>query len=260
MTSLSANYAAKRGFFGAKYSPGFSSLAEVLATLVIGALLLMALVSIHSRAEDAAGAVNQKLDSSRLPAEILQLIAEDLDRQIAPGSNTTITFANKYIKGYQAAQLKIVRSVTDSSNKQRILEEIVWQSSYDFESDLEGLILYRSHGGITLEDNLLDRARADFDKIYPYVPLCAGVTFFEILSPSGKTFVNKWSGATPPKGLVMSISFARPEQSSDGSYEILDEDKVTRTIAIDRTRTIPFQIVSREEEEKGRGNARTTSR
>jgi len=100
------------------------SLAEVLAALLIGSMVLIALLGLYSRAERATAAVNRKLDSSRLPGEILQRIAEDIDKLISPGSETTVTIENKLRKGYPAAKLTIVRTITDSKNEERILEEM----------------------------------------------------------------------------------------------------------------------------------------
>jgi len=224
------------------------SLAEMLAALLIGSMLLIALLGLYSRAERATAAVNRKLDSSRLPGEILQRIAEDIDKLISPGSETRITIENKLRKGYPAAKLTVVRTITDSKNQERILEEIIWQSSTDIESDMEGLVLYRGHSGIMLEDKLLDEQRADWEKDYPMVPICSGVMFFEILVPSGENFLKKWTGNSLPKGIAVSISFTEPVKSPTGDYEVADEYKTTRTMAIDRTRRINFELAPLESE------------
>ncbi len=219
------------------------SLAEVLAALVIGSMVLVALLGLYRRCEQAAAGVHRKLDNSRLPGEILQRIAEDLDRQIAPGSQTKVTIANTYKQGFPAAKLTITRKIADQRNQQRILEEIVWQSGYDVESGVEGLVLYRGHSGLTLEDKLLDKVRQDFDKAYPMVPICAGVTCFEILVPTGDDdFARVWTSDSPPGGIVVTISFAPPEKGPDGSFEVPEQEKFSRTIAIDRTRKIAFKI------------------
>ena len=59
--------------------PGFS-LAEILAAMIIGSMVLVAVLTIYSRVEYTANAVTNKLNKSRLPSEVLQLIAEDLDK------------------------------------------------------------------------------------------------------------------------------------------------------------------------------------
>ena len=223
------------------------SLAEVLAALVIGSMVLIALLGIYNRAERATAAVNRKLDSSRLPGEILQRIAEDIDRLISPGSETRITIENKVKNGYPAAKMAIVRTIKDSKNKDVTLEEIIWQGHYDIESDMDGLVLYRGHSGITSEDKVLDDQRAEWEKGYPMVPICSGVTFFEIVVPSGENLLEKWTSETLPKGVRVSISFTEPMKMPDGDYEVMDEYKTTRTIAVDRTRTINFELISEED-------------
>ena len=237
---------------------GGFSLAEVLAALLVGSMLLIALLGIYGRVEQATAAVNRNLDSSRLPAEIIQRIAEDLDKVISPGSETKITIENKYKNGYPAAMLTIVRTIVDSTNKEQTLEEITWLSGYDIESDMDGLVLYRGHTGMTQEDKLLDDQRAEWEAGYPLVPICSGITLFEILVPSGERFLNKWTGNALPKGIVVTISFAEPVETPTGDYEVAEEDKTTRTIAIDRTRRINFELAP-PEEAAGTGNAKARS-
>ena len=226
------------------------SLAEVLAAIVIGSMVLISLLGIYHRAERATAAVNRKLDSSRLPGEILQRIAEDIDKLIAAGSETKITIEPGYQHGYRGAKMTIERTIKDSKNKDVTLEEIIWQSYYDIESDMEGLVLYRGHSGISLEDKLLDEQRADWEKGYPMVPICSGVTFFEIVVPSGENFLDRWTSAAMPKGIRISISFGEPVEVPGTSSEIPDEYKTVRTIAVDRTRTIKFNLAL-EGPEKG---------
>lgn len=235
------------------------SLAEVLATLVIGSMVLIALLGIYSRAERATAAVNRKLDSSRLPGEILQRIAEDIDKLISPGSETKITIENKLKHGYPAARMEIVRTIKDSKNKDVTLEEIIWQGHYDIESDMAGLVLYRGHSGITSEDKLLDNERAKWEESYPMVPICSGVTFLEIVVPSGENSLEKWTSNTLPKGIRVSISFTEPMKMPNGDYEVMDEYKTTRTIAVDRTRSIKFDLISEkdgQDKDSGRPKAR----
>lgn len=231
------------------------SLAEVLAALVIGSMVLIALLGIYSRAERATAAVNRKLDNSRLPGEILQRIAEDIDKLISPGSETKITIENQVKHGYPAAKMEIVRTIKDSKNKDVTLDEIIWQGYYDIESDMPGLVLYRGHSGITSEDKLLDDERAEWEKGYPMVPICSGIMFFEIVVPSGEKFLEKWTSNTLPKGIRVSISFTEPMKTPEGDYEVLDKHKTTRTIAVDRTRTIKFDLIP-EKDELGKNSAK----
>ena len=46
-----------------------------------------------------------------------------------------------------------------------------------------------------------------------------------------------------PRGITVTISFAEPFKLLDGTYDVSEEDKITRTIAIDRTREIKFKFV-----------------
>jgi len=227
---------------------GFS-LAEMLAALTIGAMILVAVIGIYSRAERSSGAISRRFDSSRLPAEVLQRIAEDLDRTISAGSNAKITIENKSENGLPSARLTIRKTIQDKENKEQLLEEIIWQGSVDVDSN--SLVLYRSHSGMALEDKLLDEKRESWEKDYSFVPICAGVTFFKIQVPQGETFQDNWTSDALPAGIVATISFAAPFSTVTGVFDVPDEEKITRTIAIDRTRKIRFEIVPIVEEKKG---------
>jgi len=220
---------------------GFS-LAETLAALTIAAMVLVAVLGIYSRAERSAAAVTRKLSSSRLPSEVMQRIAEDLDRIIASGSDTRITIENKSEKGFPTARLTIRKSIYNSKNQQQIFEEIVWQTSFDYETGANGLVLYRSHSGMTLEDKLLDEKREDWEKRYSFVPICTGVTFFKVQVPQGEKFLDKWTSPSLPAGITVTISSAEPFETVRGTLDVPEAEKITRTIAIDRTRKIKFKI------------------
>lgn len=235
---------------------GFS-LAEVLAALTIGAMVTVAVLGIYHRAENSAAAVTRRLDSSRLPGEILQRIAEDLDNIISSSSDAKITIENKFenvasIMLVPAAKLTITRMIRDSRDREQKFEEIIWQSSYDFESATNSLILYRSSGGLNMEDKVLEKNKDDFEREL-FVPICSGITFFKISALAGKDPVERWNG-TPPRGIVVTISFAEPYKKVDGTFDVPDEEKFTRTIAIDRTRKIRFDTSTSEygNDEEGR--------
>jgi len=237
----------KRTFNIFKYSAGFS-LAEVLAALTIGAMVLVAVVSIYSRAERSAAAITGRLDSSRLPCEVLQRIAEDLDRIIATGSDTKITVDNKIeARGFSSARLTIRKTIHGNRDIERMFEEVVWQTSYDYDNDANSLALYRSHRGIGLEDKLLDESKENWEREL-FVPICTGVTFFKIQVPRGKDFLDGWTSDSLPRGIVVTISFAEPFKTLDNTWDVPDAEKITRTIAIDRTRKIRFIIVKKREE------------
>lgn len=237
---------------------GFS-LAEVLAALTIGAMVTVAVLGIYRRAENSAATVIRRLDSSRLPGEVLQRIAEDLDNIISSGSDAKITVENKFENVAStmlipAAKLTITRTIRDSRDREQIFEEIIWQSSYDFDSATNGLILYRSFSGLNLEDKVLEKNKDDFEREL-FVPICSGITFFKISVLAGKNPLEKWNGSPPP-GIVVTISFAEPYKRADGTFDVLDEEKFTRTIAIDRTRKIRFDASTSEfgNDEEGQEN------
>ena len=238
---------------------GFS-LAEVLAALTIGAMILVAVLGIYSRAERSAVAITRRFDSSRLPCEILQRIAEDLDGIVAAGPDTTVTIKNGYEWKYPTTRLTIEKTYGTGRERQ-IFEKIIWQSSID--DDANGLVLYRSHSGITSEDKLLDESKDSADREL-FVPICDGITFFRIQVPiyrklkdeqgtddeQYEEFQDEWSSTSLPKAIVATISFAEPLEMLDGSLDVPDEEKITRVIAIDRTRKITFIFTKKEYEDE----------
>jgi prepilin-type N-terminal cleavage/methylation domain-containing protein len=226
-----------------KYRGGFS-LAEVLVALMIGAMVLVAVLSIYSRAETSAAAITRKLDSSGLPSEVLQRIAEDLDRIVSSGADTKVTIENKFENGFSTARLTVLKTIYNSKNEKQTFEKIVWQTSYD--NDANSLILYRSHSGIVLEDKLLDEQKEDWEKEL-FVPICTGVTFFKIQVPMGENFLDNWTSDSLPHGIVVIISFAEPFKTLAGTLDVPEDEKVIRNIAIDRTRAIKFNLVKKED-------------
>ena len=82
------------------------------------------------------------------------------------------------------------------------------------------------------------------------MPVCAGVTFFKIQVPKGEDFLDRWASDSLPRGIVLTISFAEPYEALDGTFDVLDAEKTTRTIAIGRTRKIKFTIEKKEDEEQ----------
>ncbi len=229
-----------RGASGKPGVYGGFSLAELLAAMTIGAMILVSILAIYIRAERSASAVMLRLDNPQLTQEILQRIAEDLDSVISSDSDATITIENKFDSLIPAAKLTISRIITDNRFIQQKFEEIIWQSSYDFEGFQDGLVLYRSRSGINMEDTVLDRQKDDAEREL-LVPICSGVTFFKIEALAGKTPAEKWNG-TPPPGIAVTISFAEPFKKADGTFDVPEEEKIRRTIAIDRTRKIKFAI------------------
>jgi len=241
LKNISGTYRKPRGF----------SLAEVLAALTIGSMVAVAVLGIYRRAEKSVAAVTRRLDGSRLPSEVLQRIAEDLDNVVSSSSDAKITVDNKFeiiAPGVRvpAARLTITRTIEDSQDKEQIFKEIIWQSSYDFLGASNSLTLYRSAGGLDMEDKVLEKNKDDFER-EAFVPICSGITFFKIGALSGKEPIEKWNG-TPPRGIVITISFAEPYKKADGTFDVPEEEKITRTIAVDRTRKIRFNISATEDE------------
>ena len=174
-------YNMKKVFGESRARPGFS-LAEVITSLTIGAMVLVAVIIVYNRAERSAAAVTRKLDSSRLLSEVMQRIAEDLDGIIATGADTKINIENKFDNGFPTARLTITKTIFDNRNQEQTFENIVWQTSYDFASNVDGLVLYRSHSGMVLEDKLLDNNKSDWEREL-FVPICSGITYFGIKVP-----------------------------------------------------------------------------
>jgi hypothetical protein len=140
--------------------------------------------------------------------------------------------------------LTIQQTIYDKDNKQLTFEEIVWQSNYDI--DANSLTLYRSHSGIALEDKLLDEKRADWEKEYPFVPICTGLTLFKIQVPTSDIPQDTWTKSSLPPGIIVTISFAEPYETIIGTLDVPDSEKISRTIVINRTRKIKFILPSTE--------------
>ena len=60
------------------------SLGEMIVVLVITAMVLTAILGVYGRANRAAEAVLTKIETPVLAAEVLQLMARDLDRIMGP--------------------------------------------------------------------------------------------------------------------------------------------------------------------------------
>jgi type II secretory pathway pseudopilin PulG len=231
----------KRTFNMFRRRRGFS-LAETLASVLIGAMVLVAMLRVYNQAERSAASVRRKIQAPQLAAEVLQRIAEDLDGIVASDADTKVSVENKFIQGYPAARLTIEKTVKDELNKTQVFEKIVWQSSYDFFGDSNGLTLFRSHSGMNLEDKFLDEKRTNIEGEYPLVPICSGVTFFKIQVPRGEELLERWLSNTRPPGLILTLSFAEPFETLQNTLDVPEEEKTVRTFAIDRTRRIKFEL------------------
>lgn len=221
------------------------SLVETITVLVITAMIMISAIGIYSRIRDAAADINQKLDVDELPMEILQRIAEDIDRLAAPGFDTTISIRNKIQQGYNICQLTIQNRIYDKDNKPQIFEKIIWQTYNDPAE--EGLSLYRLHTGLNLEGNV-DFEFRDFalQNEDLYVRLCTGINYFKVQVPIEDELVDNWTSKRLPNAVTVTVSFAEPFENISGELEIYEEDMVIRTIAVDRTRTIKYKFVPKD--------------
>ena len=88
-----------------------------------------------------------------------------------------------------------------------------------------------------------------------YIPICWGMTIFEIVIPrKDQEPLTQWTNNDLPTSVTVTISFADPVEDFDGTLEILQEDRIIRNIAIDRTRKPKFvfkkQDFTRPEEDE----------
>lgn len=220
---------------------GFS-LAECIVVLVVAAMILVSVLSLYGYAEKATASIDKRLAESRLGSEILQRIAEDIDTIATSGLRTRITIENKYDEGYAAARLEMTQSIYDDKKKPQIFKKIIWQSSYDYESPQDGLVLYRSYSGIDMEDKLLHKNKEAWQR-EAFVPLCQGITFFRIEVVGKDELHDRWTSVSPPRGILVSVSLAEPFEGLNKMWQVYEKDITSRNIAIDRTRTISFKFV-----------------
>ncbi len=216
---------------------GFS-LGEMLAVVIIGSMVLVAILTIYTRANRAADAVLRKIDSPAWAEEVLQLIAEDLGRALGAEGDVIVQVRNGSDNGFPRAELVLRRTYHDNENKEQTLEEITWRAGYDYEGQTPGLVVYRGYEGIAREDRLLDSSREDVEKNYPFVPICRGVTFFQIQACRGDELLDQWPASPPPPGVKITISFGEPHEMVRGGYDVAERDKISRIVAIDPTRKI----------------------
>jgi hypothetical protein len=218
---------------------GGFSLAEMVVALVLGAMVLVTILGIYGQANRAVSATLEKVESPSLGAEVLQLIGEDLAHALG-GEDVTLQIRNGLDHGLPRAELVLRRTFHDSENREQTLEEIVWRAAYDSEGEVPNLVLYRSHSGVAPEDKLLDSQRASWERDYPFVPVCRGLTFFRVEACKGEELVDQWATPALPPGVKVTLSFAAPYETVRGTWDVPEEEKVSRTMAVDATRVIKF--------------------
>jgi len=223
------------------FSAGGYSLVEVLVALTMSSMILVAVLGIYGRAQQSAGAITRQLDQGQMVREILQRISEDLDRIITPGDDTRIVIRNKFENGYSTAHLSIAKAVRTGGDRVETFERVIWQGSYDPESEKDGLVLYRKHHGIVPEDKILSKSKEQWEREL-FVPVCDGITYFTIEIPDGNDFLDEWTVDKLPTGITVTVSLGVPFKTVSGDFDVADEEKVSRTIAIDRSRKIAFNL------------------
>ncbi len=251
-------------------SGGFT-LVEILTVLIISTMIVMAAIMIFGRVRADAAAINLRLDRQNLPQEILQKIAEDLDRLAVPGFNAKVSFRNKIDNGFNTAQMIIEcrydtnaapsvprryeqaaassrpqdnQGAAAASNSQ-IYERIVWQANYDL--SIDSLVLYRSHSGLNYEDKVVDKARQEEVGEELFVPVYPGLTHFQIEAISGTEQPQPlWQSDALPRGIIIHLSTEPFQVQPDGSLALLQESIITRAVAIDRTRLVIYNFVAQK--------------
>lgn len=221
-------------------SDGGFTLVEVIVVLMIASLILVSVLGVYGRMRGSAVTILDRLQQNRLQTEILQKIAEDIDRLAAPGFEATINFHNKLNEDYHSARLILKNSYYGKNDKKEIYEQIQWQTTYD--RDYGTLKLYRMHGGLNVEDKVLGRNPDE----PPFIPVAGGITHFELKAQQGETVLSTWTSEALPKAVRIGISFAWPEELDDGRVGVPEEAISFRTVAIDRTRLIPYQFVKKK--------------
>ncbi len=241
----------RRGCGPGRRRSGFS-LGEMIVTVIIGAMVLTAILGIYGRANQAADAVLKKIESPSLVSEVLQLITEDLGRTLG-ADDVSLRVRNGFDNGFHRAELVLRRTFHDRENKAQTLEEIIWRAAYDHGGQRPGLVLYRSHDGVVQEDKLLDDNRDNWEKNYPFVPICRGITFFQVQACKGDEFVDQWATRALPPGVRVTLSFAEPYETVRGTWDVMDDEKISRTIAVDSMRKIKFTMPSGFDPNEGQG-------
>jgi len=220
------------------------TLIETIVVLMLAVLVLMAVLGIYNRVRASAGTIMGRLQQNRLQTEILQKIAEDIDRLAAPGFDATINFQNKLDNGYHSSRLILENSYYGNGNRKDTYERVEWISDYD--PDRDALILYRKHTGLNAEDKLFGQAADPASDKEQYISVAEWVTLFEVKAQQGETILGAWTSQTLPKAVRVGLSFAPLQELADGSIGVPDEQIFYRTIAIDRTRLIPYQFVKKK--------------
>lgn len=228
------------------YRSSAFTLIETLTAVLLTALLITAVMAMYYHTRRGVTRLAGQLEENRLAREILQKIAEDIDRLAAPGFDATMSFRNKYDNGCNAAQLVLENKFYDSSAPPaaQVYDRVVWQTQYDGWS--QSLVLFRMHEGLNLEDKVLEKDAAASPSLGMYIPVADGLTHFEVVTVDKENVTAQWFQQTLPTSVRIGISFAPLEQLPDGRLGVPPERVLYRTVAIDRTRFIPYEFVPRK--------------
>lgn len=220
------------------------TLIEMLVVVTMSAMILTATLMIYQRVRGSAAVLIDHIEHSQTQNEILQKIAEDIDRLAAPGFEATIKFRNKLDNGYNSGQLILENSYYGKGDKKETFEQIIWQTWYSPQDGV--LYLYRMHDGLNVEDKVLEKSPEKSPSAGLYIPVASGVTFFDLRVQQGEDILAAWTSDSLPKAVRVGISFEPLQELLNGSVGVPDEAITYRTIAIDRTRLIPYEFIKQD--------------
>jgi type II secretory pathway component PulJ len=212
------------------------SLLELVIALIIAGMVLVTLFTIYSQTRRDADNISSTLERSGLSERIQQLIAQDLDRFYAVTEDVTFNLQPRLEGGLIGSSLTMESKIYDSLSRPQTYEKITWQTRYDAET--RSMVLYRGHSGLVSEDKLLESQRTPEER-RQLVPLCNGLTYFEIGAVAQGLKRTAYAGPILPTQVVVSLSFA-PAEKRGNDYVIPPEQIVTRTIAVNRLRKINY--------------------
>jgi len=221
------------------------TLVETVTVLVISALVLIALINIYNRVKTASASVRNIIEKNDLPNEILQRLAEDIDRLAVPGFETTVNIEHRLDGVYQVCRLTITNLIYDTKDKPQTFEQIIWQTHIDPLYD--GMSLYRLHTGMNIERKVTaEIGDPPLEDGEVFVRLCTGITNFTVKVLNNDSLIDRWVTKTLPKAVVAEISFAPFQENEFGELEIPQSKIVSRAIAVDRTRSIALEFVAKD--------------
>jgi hypothetical protein len=216
------------------------TMAELLAGLIISAMVISTAVALYMNIQRSLGSIEKELNKSSLSEEVMQLLAEDLDRIGSADFDVSLNLEKRLNNGYETFKLEIKNLLYGSDNKPVEFETIIWQTDYNIDTDK--LTLYRARSGIGPEDPVLDTQARQNPEAIIFVPVCDGITYFKIEVYNGQAFGDNWTAKTMPTGIRGEISFSDPIVGIDGSLQMLQEDIYTRMIALNREKNLQFKF------------------